>query len=61
MVDYIPQTRHPRLFLVMLASIGYMEGEGVMRLNNWSYLAYKPRTIFFSHIKPTNSTFSHDL
>lgn len=34
MVDYIPQTRHPRLFLVMLASIGYMEGAGVMCLNN---------------------------
>ena len=34
MVDYIPQTRHPRLFLVMLASIGYTEGAGVMCLNN---------------------------
>ena len=34
MVDYIPQTRHPRLFLVMLASIGYMEGSGVMCSNN---------------------------
>lgn len=24
-VNYIPQTRHLRLFLVMLASVGYME------------------------------------
>ena len=32
----------------------------------WAYLAYKPyffnqRTVFFSHNKSTNSTFSHDL
>jgi len=38
----------------------------IFSLFDWLYLAYKPwlisqRTVFFSHIKPANGTFSHDL
>ena len=57
----------PHMTTVFTMSIGELcSVSGAIALFAWACLTYKPyffsqRTVFFSHTKSANSTFSHDL